>query len=639
MQETKLNGESLDIILENVSKLKELFPEIVAEDKIDFEKLKEVLGEYTEEDNERYNFTWKGKSAALRLAQTPSTGTLRPCKEESKNWNSTENLYIEGDNLEVLKLLQKSYYGKIKMIYIDPPYNTGKEFVYPDDYKDNLYNYLEMTGQVDSEGIKISTNTDSSGRYHTNWLNMIYPRLRLARNLLSDEGVIFISIDDNEVENLKKVCNEVFGEENFVGQWNWFKSETPPNLSYKIKKNVEYILGYEKKKTTIKFSGLKKNSKSDDPMTKPQNTIKVLNFPPNSLNINLKDQIIKKGTYGTEKYPNILLNDLIVENKTNRNEVSFKNKFIWIQEKLMDELAKGTKLNLSKSLVLSYKKSEYANEVPPNFINSKIGNTTEKAGEELTNLFGFKVFDYPKPKELLKYLFNFLDTSNNIILDFFSGSATTAHAVLDLNAVDEGNRKFILVQLPEPTNETDNAYKFSYKNICEIGKERIRRSGDKIVSELQNNGQTSLDGKKAPDLDIGFKVFKLDSSNLQKWDPDYENLEQTLLDSVENLVPGRSELDLVYEVMLKYGIDLTLPVEEFTVQDKKVYSIGFGALLICLEDKITADMASEIIKLKEELAPEVMRVVFKDNGFVSDSDKTNFKETLKTNGIEEFVSI
>ena len=458
MDEVKLTGESKDIVSENISKLREIFPSIFIEDKVDFEMLKSILGEDIDDSNEKYNFTWPGKTQAIKESQKQSTGTLRPCKEESKNWDKTQNIYIEGDNLEVLKLLQKAYYNKIKAIYIDPPYNTGKDFIYTDNYHDNLENYLKMSGQlVDSEddeivsrGIKLSNNPETAGRYHTNWLNMIYPRLKLARNLLKEDGVIFISIDDKELENLKKICNEVFGEENFVGQWNWFKSQTPPNLSFKIKKNIEYILCYEKKRNNNKFKGLKKTSKSDDPLTKPQNTIKKLTFEPGTLNINIPDKTIKKGVYGTEKYPNKLLNDLIVENNTNKNTVEFENRFIWVQDKLIEELDKGTKVNLSKNLVLSYKKSSYENEVPTNFIDAKTGNTTENAGKELIKLFDFKVFDYPKPPELISYLFSFLGENNNeIFLDFFSGTATTAISVLNNNVKYNQNNNFILVQIPE----------------------------------------------------------------------------------------------------------------------------------------------------------------------------------------------
>ncbi|KAF5058140.1 DNA methylase [anaerobic digester metagenome] len=645
MQETKLNGESLDILSENVSKLKELFPEVVTEDKIDFEKLKEVLGEYTEEDKGRYNFTWKGKSAALRLAQTPSTGTLRPCKEESKNWDSTENLYIEGDNMEVLKLLQKSYYGKIKMIYIDPPYNTGKDFVYKDNYKDNLQNYLELTKQIDSEGKRTSTNSDTHGRYHTNWLNMIYPRLRLARNLLKDDGVIFLSIDDNELENLKKICNEVFGEENFIAVLPILSNPRGRQSSKFVAETHEYVLMFAKSFNNCLIKGLDLNSEQK----KEYNKSDEFGFY-RELGLRLRGGRATAEESPTLHFPiyySITNNELYTE-RTSEEDYEIIPKFSngtlgtwrWSKEKI-NENKKFLVVKKVKDRYDVFQKdyltSDKSRKVKSLWHEKEINY--DRSADELRDISLGKVFSYAKPLYMLKKILKMSTNVNSIVLDFFSGSATAAHAVMQLNAEDKGNRKFIMIQLPEVIDEKSEACKAGYKNICEIGKERIHRAGDKIVSELQNNGQTSLDGKKASDLDIGFKVFKLDSSNLQKWDPDYENLKQTLLDSVENLVPGRSELDLVYEVMLKYGIDLTLPVEEFTVQGKKVYSIGFGALLICLEDKITADMASEIIKLKEDLAPEVMRVVFKDNGFLSDSDKTNFKETLKTNGIEEFVSI
>lgn len=629
LKEVKLTGESKDIVSDNIYKLKELFPEIVTEDKIDFDILKEILGENIDDSKERYSFTWPGKTQAIKESQKQSTGTLRPYKEESEHWDKTQNLYIEGDNLEVLKLLQKSYYNRVKCIYIDPPYNTGKDFIYSDNYQDNLENYLKLSGQLnfleDSTNshntVKLSTNVETSGRFHTDWLNMMYPRLKLARNLLKDDGAIFISIDDKELENLKKICNEIFGEENFVGQWNWYKSQTPPNLSFKIKKNIEYILCYEKRRNNNKFKGLKKTSKSDDPLTKPQNTIKKLTFEPGTLNINIPDKTIKKGTYGTDKYPNILLNDLIVENNTNKNTVEFENKFIWVQDKLIEELEKGTRVNLSKSLVLSYKKSNYDNEVPTNFIDAETGNTTENAGKDLIKLFGFKVFDYPKPQKLISYLFNFLgDCNNEIFLDFFSGTATTAISVIENNIKNKSNNKFILVQIPEAIDEKTESYKNGYLTICDIGKERIKREGNQI-----------LEKQKDSNLDIGYKVFKLDSSNLEKWEPDFNNIQQSLI--VDEIKKDRTNEDLVYEIMLKYGIDLTLPIEKHD----NIYSIGYGALVICLDDHITKEITDKILEIVNDSS--IARVVFKDSGFASDADKTNIKEILKTNHIDEFITI
>ena len=633
MIETKLDGKTKDIVSENISKMKNLFPEVFQEDTIDFDKLKQLLngggGKYeVNADDERYNFTWKGKTESIQIAQTPSTGTLRPCKEESKNWDTTQNLYIEGDNLEVLKLLQKTYSGKIKMIYIDPPYNTGKDFVYKDNYRDNLENYIEQ----DENGFKTSSNQETRGRYHTNWLNMMYPRLKLARNLLKEDGVIFISIDDNEIENLKKICNEIFGENNFIGQYNWHKSETPPNLSKKIKKNLEYILVYEKIKNNVKYTGITKKSKSDNGLLNQSNSEKILIFPKNRVITKMKDGIIKKGKYGTKNYTIFLEENTEIKKGIFIKDVILRSKFKWTQNKLLEEIEKGTKIFIkTKTLSPSYEKTKYDPEVPSNLINKLVNvQTTENAGNYLQTLFNSKkVFDYPKPISLLCYLRNFINNNENeIILDFFSGSSTTAHAILKNNILKNIKDKFIMVQLPEQTDEKSEAYKAGFSNICEIGKERIRRAGDKIVEESGNS-----------DLDIGFKVFKLDSSNIMKWNPDYNNLKSNLLAQTDNLVDGRSNLDLVYEIMLKYGIDITLPIDEYENDDYKLYSVGAGALIICLDNMITKDVANSIIDLKNELNPFVSRVVLKDSGFVSDADKVNVREILKNNEIEEFITI
>ena len=637
MIESKLDGKSKNIFNENIEILKELFPEIVSEDKIDFDKFKTIFGAEIDDSTERYAFTWPGKIQAIKESQKQSTGTLRPCKEESKNWDATQNLYIEGDNLEVLKLLQKGYYNKIKAIYIDPPYNTGKDFIYPDNYRDNLENYLKISGQIsnlgererESNGIKLSTNTETMGRYHSNWLNMMYPRLKLARNLLKDDGVIFISIDDNEVENLKKICNEIFGEENFIGQFNWYKSETPPNLSRKIKKNIEYILVYEKIINNNKYEGVQKFSKSDNGLLNQTNSVKTLTFPKNIVQTKLNNQIIKKGKYGTENYEIILEEDTEIKNNIFIKEVKLTSKFKWSQNKLIEEINNGTIISIkTKTLSPSYEKSSYDPEVPKNFIDKQVNvDTTENAGKYLKKLFdGNKIFDYPKPVSLIRYLFNFFPSEKpEIFLDFFSGSASTSEAVMENNFKKNKNDNFILVQIPEKTDDNSEAYKLGYKNICEIGKERIRRAGDKIIQESGNKN-----------LDIGFKVFELDSSNLEKWDPDYDDLEQTLLVSQDNIKPDRTQEDLIYEIMLKYGIDLTLPIEEYNVGENKIYSIGFGALLICLDNKITKDIIDSIIELASD---DVSRVVFKDNGFASDADKTNIKETLRTHNIDEFITI
>ena len=606
MNEYKLNGESKDILAENISKLKDIFPEIVTEDKIDFDKLKLILGENVETDRERYNFTWPGKTQAIKESQKQSTGTLRPCKEESKNWDTTQNLYIEGDNLEVLKLLQKTYYNKIKMIYIDPPYNTGNDFIYPDNYKDNIENYLEITGQssklIGGGFSKLSTNTETDGRYHSNWLNMMYPRLKLAKNLLTDDGVIFISIDDNEEGNLKKMCDEIFGEDNFIANLIRRTRKGGGSMSKYISSDHDYILVYTRKISSLnRFlvpynkDYLKRYNEEDEKSKFFWDTFaRNRQGSSNNYTITAPDgQKLKKAwIYKKDKYEQLL----------KEGEIRFK------------------KLNNSWSVQIKQRinKGQIMRSILNDFINKK-GTKT------INDLLGNEIFTYTKPVELTEYFLN-LTKNDDIILDFFSGSGTTAHSVLKSNLEKNKHNNFILIQIPEPTDEKSEAYKAGYKNICEIGKERIRRAGDKILEESDNK-----------DLDIGFKVFKLDSSNLQKWDPDYKNLTESLDNYVDNIKTDRTEEDLVYEIMLKYGIDLTLPIQKENTENHTIYSVGHGALLICLDDNITKDITKPIIDLGKDSIST--RVVFKDNGFKSDSDKTNIKETLKVNNIKEFITI
>lgn len=627
MKIRSLDGKTPDIAEENIQKLRQIFPDVFTEDKVDFEKLQQVLGEYVEDSKERYNFTWNGKGQALRLSQTPSLGTLRPCKEESKDWDTTQNLYIEGDNLEVLKLLQKSYHSKVKMIYIDPPYNTGKDFVYPDDFHDSLENYKKLTGQVDSEGNRLSTNTEASGRYHTDWLNMMYPRLRLARNLLADDGVIFISIDDNEVDNLKKICNEVFGEDNFVSAFIRKGSGGRQDSKYYAIVH-EYILCYAKQ-SSLYISG--KELKEDD------------NYPfyDEVKKLNYRTQLLRKWGENSKRTdrPNLFYPIPDPDGKDNFPMLPSGEEgcWRWGKEKMFEEIKNGrVEFKRKDEDWVAYEKIFEPTSDNPNtkLFTTIIDDIGSSSGAGLIKqIFNDKVFDYPKPVNLIKRIINFVNTEDgDIILDFFSGSSTTAHATMQLNAEDGGNRKFIMVQLPEPTDEKDEAYKAGYMNICEIGKERIRRAGEKIKEE-------NKDKENIANLDIGFKVLKLDTSNIRKWQPDYDNLEQSLLDYVDNYMEGRTELDVVYEIMLKYGLDLTYPVDGFTIQQKKVYSIGFGMLMICLDDEITTEVAKGILEKVKELAPETTRVVFKDNGFKTDSNKTNIKEILKSGGIEEFITI
>ena len=627
---TKLDGKTPDLAAENIEQLRQIFPDVFEEGKIDFDKLKQVLGEYVDDEKERYNFTWNGKGKALRLAQTPTTGTLRPCESESKNWDDTQNLYIEGDNLEVLKLLQKSYHGKIKMIYIDPPYNTGGDFVYHDDFSDSIESYKRITGQVDDEGKKLGTNTEANGRYHTDWLNMMYPRLRLARNLLSDDGAIFISIDDNEQGNLKKICDEIFGEENFIDSISWKKKYGGGAKEKYLVSVHEYTLMYAKSISSfpeilVNFSEEKSDRfyKYKDEnyairgcyRTHPLEAVQSFD-----IRENLRFPV--KAPDGTMVYP--------------------KRQWRWGKERFAEGIEKNEVIfnkNSDGEWVLYSK--QYINDEFGNRRKTKAQSIiddifTQEGTKEIKDIFGdAKIFGFPKPIRFIKRLLEIgMIQGEDIVLDFFSGSATTAVSMMEYNVSENLKCKYILVQLPEKTS--DEPLTAGYKNICEIGKERIRRAGEKIKAEIEEqNAQLKIgeEPKKVPD--IGFKVFKLDSSNLKQWQPDYDDLETTLFDSISNYVEGRSELDVVYEIMLKMGMELTWPLETHTISGKNVYEIGMGALMICLDDQITTEVAEGMAALYKELAPETWRVVFKDNGFADDSAKVNIKEILKTAGLEE----
>lgn len=653
MEETKLTGQSLDIVSQNIEKMKQLFPEIITEDKINFEKLEQILGKNIDNSNEKFNFTWFGKSDAIKESQKISNGTLLPCKEKSKNWNITENLYIEGDNLEILKLLQKSYYSKIKMIYIDPPYNTGNDFIYSDDYKDNLQNYIEK----DRNGFKISSNPETGGRYHTNWLNMIYPRLKLAKNLLTDDGAIFISIDDHEVENLKKVCDEIFGQNNFVAQLVWEQGRK--SMAAQIAINHEYCLIYCKNReiniennNRIKnnnwknkkeglnliyktYNDLIKKYNNDYERIESELRIFYKNLPESSpskkqSHFNCVDE---KGIYnpdnisqGTGKGGKFE----IIHPKTKKPCKLPKGGWRFSEDKLPNYL-ENNKIHFGKDETTVPCLKRYLKETEYEVAPSVLYKDGRGASNRLNSLMEAALFPHPKDEDIIKKFINYVTATpnnNDIILDFFAGSSTTAESIFKLNEETKSKRKFILVQIPENLDNSSIAFKKGYNNICDIGEERIRRVGDKIVEESGNK-----------DLDIGFKVFKLDSSNLTKWNSDYDNLEDSLISNADNIIPNRVELDLVYEIMLKYGIDLSVPVEEKEVNDKKIYSVGFGALLICLDNNVTSELAKDIIKVKKDLGSEVTRVVFKDNGFKSDSDKTNIKETLRANNIDEFITI
>lgn len=661
----EMDSKTMDIVAENVSKLKELFPEAFTEGKVDLEALKEVLGEYVDGREERYSFTWNGKSKARMIAQTPSAGTLRPCKDESVDWNTTQNLFIEGDNLEVLKLLQKSYHKKVKMIYIDPPYNTGKDFVYKDNFKDNIRNYKEITGQVDSKGRNLSSNPETSGRYHTDWLNMMYPRLKLARNLLKDSGVIAISIDEKEVHNLKKVCDEVFGEENFAGEIIW-KNSSKNDQDY-ISIQHEYILIYVRDKNINKGNWLEKKEGLDE-IYRAFESFQAKHG-------NDWDEIHKEALAWYKQFPE-------------SNPIYSSKHYSWLDEKgvyfasdisgpnhgqYVYDLKHPITGNVCKSPASGWRYPEETmlQRVSDNLVHfgsdeSTIPNNktylkdTEYqsvtsirykdgrvASKNLSKLFGENIFTNPKDSELMFELFKSFEVSgDDLVLDFFAGSATTAESIFKLNQAIDAQCKFILVQFPEDLKETlktaTGGSKATIKraiqylevkqlplNVCEIGKLRISLLKEKIKEEN-------------PDYqgDLGFKIFKLDSTNIKPWDADFDTLDQTFLEKmIGNIKPDRTERDVLYEVLLKYGLDLTLPITEHSIAGHKVFDIGMGALMICLSDDISLEVVEGIAKLKEELNPEIMRVVFKDSGFANDVVKTNAVQILKQVGIEDVRSL
>lgn len=609
-----IEGMSMNLEGANMDKLRTVFPECFAEGKLDIDKLLSLCGEYIDNDFEKYKFEWKGKAECLKLAQKRSTGTLRPCPEESVNFDETQNLYIEGDNLEVLKLLQTAYYRKVKMIYIDPPYNTGKDFVYADDFADPMARYKEVTQQT------TKSNPETMGRFHTNWLNMMYPRLRLAANLLRDDGVIFISIDDNEVTNLRKLCDEALGEENFVAQIVWQK-RTSPDARTAFSTGHEYILAYCKDITELD------NAINALPLSESDKA--NFNNPDNDPNGPwVSSDFTAPGYRPNQMYSITTPSGVVVQPPKGRcwkNLVEVYNQYL--KEGRLWFGADGNGVPRQKTYLFERNGKTGWTWWP----NSEVGHNQE-ATQELRNLLEIPAFDFPKPVRLLKRMVALATRDNDIILDFFSGSATTAHAVMQLNAEDGGNRRYILVQLPEVCDENSEAYKAGYKNICEIGKERIRRSGKKLT---ETNGQMQLgDAEKEP-FDIGFKVYKLDTSNLKTWDstPIENDQLDILYDRMNQMIsrvkPDRSDMDMVSEIMLKLGVPLTYPVGRTELNGKAVYAISADCLLlICLAGNIQpAD-----VDAMADYAPA--KVIIARDSFTDNTAMANAYYILRDKGIE-----
>lgn len=608
----KLKMMSMDKVQGNIEKIRALFPNAVTEVlrdgkpelKVDFDVLKQELADTLIDDRElRYQFTWPDKQKSILLANTPVDKTLRPCKEESVDFDNTQNLYIEGDNLEVLKLLQETYLGKVKMIYIDPPYNTGNDFVYNDDFAQDSDEYKEGSGQLDEQGNRLFQNTESNGRFHTDWLNMIYPRLRLAKDLLTDDGVIFISIDENEAHNLRKVCDEVFGSNNYFGDIIWEATTQPINAGaakFGLQKKTETILLIGKNKSCIKGFHLEEINNN-------------LDYPHRGKFGACRFEIIEKSDAGGYSRPSMKFSIL--------GQYPRDGKRWQIGEDTARELERAGKIEIVDGIV---KKAIYPeDEVEKkqyrpfwSFLSATLVGTAQNGKDEVNAIMGTPIgFDTIKPISLIKKLVSYLD-KDTIILDFFSGTATTAHAAMQLNAEDGGKRKFIMVQLPELCDEKSEAYKAGYKNICEIGKERIRRAGVKIKQEQ---------GLKAQNLDIGFRVLKLDTSNMQPVYYNPEEYTQTLLDDLsDNIKADRTPLDLLFQVMLDLGKPLSAKIEEKDIAGKQVFIVNDDDLTACFDNNITEETVKSIAQLKPLYA------VFRDSSLSSDSTAANFDQIFAT---------
>ena len=658
---TLQDGQSADIISENIDKLKELFPDAFSEGGVNFDVLRQLLGDASvlDEAEEKYGLNWHGKKKARQIALTPSTGTLLPCPDDSVDWDTTQNLFIEGDNLEVLKLLQKSYANKVKMIYIDPPYNTGKEFIYPDKFQENLDTYLKYTGQKSGEGFKLSSNTESSGRYHTNWLSMMYPRLKLAKTFLASDGAIFISIDEHEHANLVAMCNEIFGEENYVASIAVVNNLKGRNDRKNVSTCHEYLVVYggidfqsyglpltpeqleqykfkDENGNRYALRDLRKRGGADKRTDRPK-----LFFPiyynksgklfslerQNDSDVEILPRLAD-GTDGCWRWGKAKVS----ENLSWLNARYSKPKDRWTVEH---------RVYLNPELTPGDGEEEEVDDEDTSFERTSKSKSfwwgadisTDHAVRVFKGLFDGMSTDYPKSPKFVRRLLQMATRENDIVLDFFGGFSTTAHGVIEENLSDGANRRYILVQLPEPCAEKSAAFKKGYEKISDVGAERIRRTIEKARSQ-----HPDYEG------DLGFKYFKLDESNIRAWTPNPMDLEQTLLDHSEHLLEGRSKQDVLIELLIKRGIDLAVPIEEKNFSSKTLYSIGFGVLFACLDTSISADevdeLAQGIIEWHKELDPETdTHVFFRDSAFADDITKTNKAAILEQNGITHVRSL
>jgi adenine-specific DNA-methyltransferase len=663
MQKIEANSpeaKSADLMADNLAKLRALFPELLTEGPngvaVNVDVLKALVGDQTATDaEEKYGLNWHGKRRARQLALTPSTGTLRPCPNESVDWDTTKNLMIEGDNLEVLKLLQKSYAGKVKLIYIDPPYNTGKDFVYPDNFQDSIKNYFELTGQIEG-GAKVSSNTEAGGRFHTDWLSMLYPRLKIARDLLEEHGVILCSIDDIESPRLRLLLDEVFGEENFLAQFVW-KSDGNFDNQAKIKICHEYILLYAKSVDAFPHPPVvDPSTPKDSKLFRPEikNTI-VKNGPKNpistiTLPVGFPSEIesgeINARTTPWPRYKNTatikdgkLVNTVIVESGWSSKDLALE--FILNEcQPIEDGKGQSTAFVISKSgaIEIIKKRTDYQSHVIS--VLSGFGGT-QKATAQLDEIGAF-FNGYPKPVDLIRYLVKMAAGNDGIFMDFFAGSGPLGHAIYEQNASDEGSRRFILIQLPETLNVNSEVQKAAAeycdkiakpRTVSELTKERLRRAGKRV---------RSTDG--SPARDTGFRSFRLDTSNIRAWNPNPADLDQTLFKHQDHLTDDRTEADVLYELLLKRGLDLCVPISSRIVNGKEVHAVGGGVLLACLATSIAATeveaVAMGIVNWYRELAPAGdTTCVFLDSAFADDVAKTNMAAILEQNGIQNVRSL
>jgi adenine-specific DNA-methyltransferase len=624
-EEIKLPLTSQDVTEERINGLRELFPEAFAEGRVDFKRLKEALSEMVDEGPERYGLSWAGRSEAMRAIRSLSTGTLMPAPEESVNFQTTGNMIIEGDNLEVLKLLQKSYHGKVKMIYIDPPYNTGKEFIYPDNFREGLQEYLRFSGQVSGEGIRLTTNAETEGRFHSKWLSMMYPRLFLAKNLLRDDGLIFVSIDDNELHNLRMLMNEIFGENNFVDCIIWKKRYGGGAKEKYLVTLHEYILFYAKNKESLDALFIPNDEEAIERYYKSRD-----------------EKYETRGPYRTHpleagKNMDERKNLIFPIPAPDGSEIWPRRQWLWGKERAMKALQENELEFAQGKEGWTVQTKQYLRDEEGNVRQSKAFSVidtvyTQHGTNETIDIFGnAKIFSYPKPTGLIKPLIQ-LATSvegGDIVLDFFSGSGTTAHAVLDINREDGGNRRFIMSQLPEPTAADSDARAAGFKTLSEIGRERVRRVIERMNE--REKGKLPVD-EIAPDR--GFKAFNLTSSNFKIWDADNAPKDADVLADqlrlyADHVVSGRSETDILYEILLKAGLPLTAKIEAKELAGQRVYAIADGLLLICLADPITQETLRGIISLQPS------RVICLDLAFRgNDQLKTNIVLEMKSQGIE-----